>query len=335
MPDAAPVSEEQVSAEDAQGRVLSGVGVTKESLEAVIEAADRTPEPAAETPAATSATPEPPKAEPRGRRRIDALTFERKAAEERASAAEQRAKDLEAQLQALKTAPAMPPSAPSGVPASQQGTERTAPATGAPLARQKPSEEQVGTVYQSYADFVEDLADWKAEQRLAALDLDARIGQRLEADRATRTLQDRLVASQQTFKQQHPDFETVLNAPHMTEPWPAEKLAVIRDTDQPAAIQYALAKDPTLAAQLRSEPNLATFAVKLGQLLATAAVGTPAATAPSISVQVAPPPYQPVGAGSKTTPLSPTEMIKRAGYDYDSSGMREYFASQRGGRRMK
>ena len=84
----------------------------------------------------------------------------------------------EAERDALKARPAASPSPPVrderstgtvAAPAAESGTSRQA-ASSPPPTRQKPSEDEVGTKYATYADFVEDLADWVGEQREARRD---------------------------------------------------------------------------------------------------------------------------------------------------------------------
>ena len=67
----------------------------------------------------------------------------------------------------------------------------------------------MGTKYESYADFVEDLADWKAEQRLAALDFDAHVRKGIEADRASRSFADQVEQIFIAGREHYPDFDTV------------------------------------------------------------------------------------------------------------------------------
>src|SRR5262245_2577834 len=169
--DLTPVSAEQ------DGRVLTGVGVTKEALETVMERHAETPDPAPPEPKPDTGPAEPVPKQTRGARRFDQLTGEREAEKRRADAAEAELTKLKAEL--AQRAAVVPPATSSPVSA-----EPVAPAAPSPT-RAKPTEDEIGTKYQTYGDFVEDLADWKAEQRFAALDFDARIRTSIEADRAS------------------------------------------------------------------------------------------------------------------------------------------------------
>ncbi len=311
---------EVVSVEQ-DGRVLSGVGVDADALR---ETMDRhTPdEPAKTEPAVVGpADNGQPEAKPtRGSRRFSALEHERDEAKAHAAEIARERDELKARLAA---APA-PRSEPTPSPVA-------APVVPPAATRLKPSEDQVGTKYQSYADFVEDLSDWKAEQRIAALKLDsidARIQSSIEADRASQrhaTKVDEVISRGRTT---YPDFDAVLQAPHMTvHPWSKEKIDEIIALDHPEIIQYRLGKDPVLAESLRSEPSLAKFGMRIQQLMTAAAVVSPASTAPTSSV--APRPYQPVGSGSKTT-VTPSAELAKTGYDFDKSGYRERRAAERG-----
>ena len=101
-------------------------------------------EPATPETPAPDAAPKPE--EPR------ALSKRQQEANERTrQAVEQATADLRAENARLRAATAPPPTPPPAAP-----------------ARQKPTEDEIGTKYATYADFTEDLADWKYEQRQAA-----------------------------------------------------------------------------------------------------------------------------------------------------------------------
>jgi len=276
-----------------------------------------------EAPAAQPAveTPAQPEAKPtRGSRRFSALEHERDEAKAQAEAVTRERDELKARLAA-------------GAPRPEPAPVHAAPAARVepPAAtRPKPSEDQVGTTYQTYADFVEDLADWKVEQRDAKRqsDIDARILSAIEADRASQRHLTKVDEVISRGRKTYPDFDAVLQAPHMIAGnWPSEKISVIASLDSPESIQYQLGKDPVLAESLRTEPNLAKFGIRLAQLMTAAAVVSPASTAPTSSV--APRPYQPVGSGSKTT-VTPSAELAKTGFDFDKSGYRERRAAERG-----
>lgn len=332
-----------VSVEDSSGRILSGVGVSESSLKETMteRPADK---PSAETPAppavAPSPRPETPQAasleeenDPdsllqrnpdgtfkkptRGQKRFAQLTAAREEQERLRMQAESRASELERRLAAMESqrssAPAVaPPSQPVSVPAT----------------RQKPVEDEIGTKYQTYADFAEDLADWKVEQRLAALNFDALVRSGIEADRASRSRQEYVQSFLTRAKAAYPDFDAVLQNAHTVE---FPDLSVLVNAPNAEHLVYALAKDPVLAQQIATERD----PVRLGYLMASVQppqMTPPPASSPAPVASTAPAPYQPVGSGSKTTTPSLDELAN-SGDDYDRSGYRERRAQERKGAR--
>ena len=86
-------------------------------------------------------------------------------------------REAEAKLAEKGTASAPEPAQTVSPPAPGRGAS---PAT-LPGLRPKPSEDEVGGKYESYADFVEDLSDWRAEAR----DAQAKVAKETEAAQAT------------------------------------------------------------------------------------------------------------------------------------------------------
>ena len=303
----------QVSHE-VDGRILTGVGVSQDNLAETMDRHTPDIEAPAETPAPASQQPEPVK-QTRGQRRFDELTREREEARQEAADAKRERDELRARLSApAERAPEPePPSRP--VAASQPAATRT-----------KPTEDEIGVKYQSYGDFVEDLADWKTEQRLAALDLDTRFRQSIEADRASRSHADLVQTVWSRGREAYQDFDAVINAPHMTaNNWPPEKVTAIAKLQAPEQIQYVLGKDPQLAERLRVADPV-TFGMELAQLLAPQGAARPAST-PAV---VVPAPYSPVGSGSRTSVVASSEIPHKFGSDFDRSGYREKRARERG-----
>jgi hypothetical protein len=314
---------ETVSVEQ-DGRVLTGVGADPAELEEVMErhAPPADPKAAPVTPDKVATPVEPTIKKPRGQARFDQLTAERETAKREADAAKAEAAELRRQLDASRAPAPEAPKTPAAEPQQPQPT------------RAKPTEAEVGSKYAAYGDYVEDLADWKAEQRLAALDFDATIRRSIEADRASRTHEERLAQARTRALVIYPDFDTVMQAPHSSaQNWPLEKLAAIFALPEPEHVQYALGKDPVLAERLRTEPNLALFGMELAKLIPAGGVASPASTSQAGTV-VPPAPYQPVGGGSKTT-VPPSSELASKGFDFDKSGYREKRAAERGLRRMK
>lgn len=336
---------EQVSVEQ-DGRVLTGVGVTEESLR---ETMDRhTPEP---EPSETPSDPKPQIArndqgqfskQTRGQRRFDQLTGEREAERRAREAVEKERDELRQQLEAAKRS-----SNPSGnVPATPNGSQLE-PAAKEAVSTPKPAQSTDKFTFPSYDEYVaanpeadwdgwndakqDARTDWKLKtgQFVSAEEFDARLRQSIEADRASRTLQERFEQSIKRAKEAHPDFDAVVNRPEvMNAMWSKEKLHALQQLDDPAVVQYALAKDPATYERLRTIPDLVTFGIELAKLMTAVPVASPASTGPAGSV-IPPQPYQPVGSGSKTTVPPSAELAKR-GFDFDKSGYREKRAAERG-----
>ena len=334
------MSDEIVTVEQ-DGRILTGVGGDPAEMATVMDrhapedgperASDRNaPEPTGTTPENTGTEPENAgtstvtrnpdgtfKKPSRSQRRFDQITAEKEAAKREAA-------DYKARLDAYEQqrTQAQPPETP------RQAVEpHPRPAT-----RPKPTEDQVGTTYQTYGDYVEDLADWKADQRLASLDFDAQIRRSIEADRAARTRDERDLTSIGRGRQRYPDFDAVLQgASHFRDGnWPLYMGQAIADLDEPEHVYYQLAKDRPLAERLRNLDPV-HLGMELARLVAPAAVAPLASTARTS--QLPPPaPYQPVAGGGTTTARSSADLVAKASdpFDYDRSGYREQRARERG-----
>ncbi len=292
----------QQSIEMPNGIVLTGVGGDVDAIRDTLEERhEEQHSPATKaSPIAATTDPEPPK-KTRGQKRFDELTAAVGDEKRRADAAEAKLKELEAK-------------APAAVVAAPVVT---APAILVPAARTKPTEDMVGSKYQTYSDFVEDLADWKAEQREVKLraDLDAQSTQRIEADRASRTRMD--FVNTTVFpagRAAYPDFDAVLSS--NTTMTPGIVHEAILKLPNPEHALYVLAKDQ---AKLDSIIALATDPLKLGiaiaQLMPRESVASPASTAPVVRTTNAPAPIQPVGAGTRTTSPTIEELAQKGDYE--------------------
>ena len=318
----------EVVSHEQDGRILSGVGASAEELAetmdrhtpeesqiAPVSDATPAPEPAA-TATATEAAPEKPLT--RGQKRFAELTREREDARREAAALRTEIEQLKAS-KATAAAPVPPAASPSVAAPSPAKPAET---------RAKPVEDEIGTKYQSYADFVEDLADWKAEQRLAGLDFDAQIRNRIEADRASRSFQDTVAKKLAAGREAYPDFDAVRAASDVK--FPGDVLATILDMDEAAHVIYQLAKDRSLAERVASADPYQVGLI-LGSLRTAQTGALPASPARS-TVTPPPAPYQPVQGGSKTT-VPPSADLAKAGFDFDKSGYRERRAAERSSRR--
>lgn len=157
---------------------------------------------------------------------------------------------------------------------------------------QKPRLEQ----FQTYEDYVEAVADWKAAQRLESVVRQQQERQAREAALAQRRAYAEREAS---FRQQTPDYETVMTQAASLPLSPAMEAAILA-SDRGPQLAYFLAAHPEdavrLAEQTASLPGTAAPVVRqLLEALVTppAAPSGPAtgATRPTV-----PPPIKPVGA---------------------------------------
>ena len=308
---------EPVSVTDGD-RILTGVGVTTDQLEKTMERH------APDVPAASEPTNSQQPSESRqtrGQKRFDQLTKERETYREQAEAAARERDDLRTKLEAASRTTAPPAAMPVEQPPQPAASTQT---------RSKPKEDEVGSKYETYVDFIEDLADWKAEQRLSAQDFDAKIRSSIEADRASRSRDERSVQSVTRGRSRYADFDAVLKgATHFqATDWPNWQGEAINELPEPEHIYYQLAKDRVLAERLKGL-NPVQYGIELAKLIPASGVALPASTQSAGSV-TPPPPFQPVGAGSKTTAPPLADLPQKAGYDFDKSGYRERRAAERG-----
>jgi hypothetical protein len=180
---------------------------------------------------------------------------------------------------------------------------------------------EVGTKYSSYSDFVEDLADWTAEQRMARdraallADLDARTTSRIEGERASRTRQD--FVEHTVFangRAAYPDFDAVLKGSTKNVPFIVQE-AVLK-LPNPEHVIYALAADDTKVDRLLpllQDPLRLGIAV--AQLMPRDGVASPASTPAVVRTTQATPPLQPVGASSRTTTPTAEELAATGNYE--------------------
>lgn len=116
----------------------------------------------------------------------------------------------------------------------------------AETARPKPTEDEIGSKYATYGDYVEDLADWKVEQREAKRDAELRKAREQAQYSDLITTHDRRM---QTFAASTPDFATV-TAPLMTRALPNALIAAIVQDDNGPKYVYHLAQHPDVADEL-------------------------------------------------------------------------------------
>lgn len=306
----------QHSIEMPNGVVMSGAGgdpeIIREQLEDRHEERTGQPVPAAKEPLSSE---EAPKSRKRiAQERIDKAVAAEKEAQRRADAAEARLRELESRSAAKPEEPAK----------RAQAAEPTRP---------KPTEDEVGTKYQSYADFVEDLADWKVEQREAKQNLkhviDATVAERIEADRATRSFHDSAAAMVERGRKVFTDFDAVQKSgPGSHVNLGPERTQAILRLPYAEHVIYEACKSAALAQELLSISNPIEFGMRLASLKPTERAADAAPSRPVVPMTNAVPPMQPVGTSSRTSQPALSELASK-GHDFDSSGYRERRAAER------
>lgn len=161
-----------------------------------------------------------------------------------------RIRTLKRQLAALKAleAPAATPAPPTPTPRqeSKVAAEPSQARAAAPESRSKPTEDEIGTKYQTYAEFVEDLADWKVEQREIAQATSRQQQEATERERALITSYQQRTAE---FSKTKPDFATV-TAPILERHLPGVLLAALVTDDKGPENVYYLAQHPDILDEL-------------------------------------------------------------------------------------
>jgi hypothetical protein len=232
--------------------------------------------------------PEIDKPPSRTQKRITQLTSKADQAEAARAAAEAKAAELSNRLALLEAAEA-------GRQSAQPKAEEP------PAGRSKPAVGEIGTKYPDYESFVEDLADWKAEQKAAEIQatLEARFESRIEADRASRTQQTVADTVLSRGRAAYPDFDAVVQQCQV--PFPVEMLRAIVALPHAEHIEYAFGKDPELAARIAAIPDGLSLGLALAEIMPTGGRVTPASRPPAVRSSQAPPPFEPVGTGTSTT----------------------------------
>jgi hypothetical protein len=319
MADDQPVdAQAEVSVTDHQGRVLTGVGVSEQALTAVmtrpsVEANSGATTDEAVSPESVATETSTPsrdasgqftkaEKESRGQKRFDQLTREREDAKREAEAVRRELADLKAEFERRRVPESAPPSQPEP------------PAAAAPT-RAKPTIEQIGTLYDSYETYLEDLADWKFEQREVKLlaDLDTRVASRIEGDRASRSLADKLAADGDAGRKAYPDFDAVLGAWQPVN-FPQPILRAIHGLPDSQHIAYALAKDPALTERIASTTDPVLLGMEFARLLPAGRDASPASSRPVVKTSHAPAPVQPVGGSATTTSPPLADLAEKGDY---------------------
>ena len=300
-------SDTLVTHTDEKGRTLSGMGADVEQLAKTME---RHEPPEKKEPEATPPVTEPP-AEPaqpvsRGRQRFSDLTRERDEAKAAADAAkaerETLARERDELRQRLEAAARTPE--PPKEPEKKEPT----------YTRPKPTEDEIGTKYQTYADFAYDVATWVVEQREAAAPqgIEQQIREVLARERQRDQFQSAIQTSQDRGRKAYADFDSLLNSPVGSIPLAQDKdeavqrVAFIAAHPQSEHIQYAILKNPALAEQIR-DSDAFTFGVMIAGLVPK--------EPPKSTWTPPPPPHPTVGASTPTTSTPSSEAAKKGNFD--------------------
>lgn len=327
------VSADGVVSVEQDGRVLSGVGVTEESLHEVMDrhAPEEKPVQSEQqrTAPVAEASPQPAAEEKpsRGRQRFSDLTRDRDAANQKAEAAETARQAAERERDELKARLAQPQPQTQPISSNQSQTQPNAtnqpqvPPPQPTYTRPKPSVDEIGTKYETYEDFIFDGQQWVNEQ-FAATQLDQRIRQSLDADRASRTFTETVEKTRAKGREVYADFDQVLKTgPGVQVMMSMDRIRAIIEHPQSEHVQYAIMRDGALAQRLAQADPIA-FGMELAKLAPSQPAHQPAS-------QPRPPaPFVPVGASSKTTVTPSSELAK--GFDFDKSGYRARRAAERG-----
>lgn len=320
---------EQVSVTSGD-RVLTGVGVSEESLRETVER--HAPAEPSDIPESTPPAPSPARNEqgqfakpPKGRERFQALTAERDTERQKREAAERERDELKARLSA-------PPPVQAPVPAPAPTPEKPPPVF---------QFAQYDAWVQEHPDATWD--DWNRaavqaqvnhEWQQRQSDLSAQIRKELAAAHADQQFWTHVDQVTARAKATYPDFETVIAS------GPGARIVLGRDAEMGTArvkyiaqlpqaehVQYAIAKDASLAQRLAGMSDL-EFGVTVAGLAPSNHLT--AAPTPTPRTPTPPQPYQPVGSGTQTTVPQSSELVSKAGFDFDKSGYRERRAAERG-----
>lgn len=165
--------------------------------------------------------------------------------------------------------------------------------------RAKPTEDEIGTKYATYGDYVEDLTDWKAEQRDATRAAASQASQQQAQHQAIVQAHNQRLAA---FAKTTPDFETIVQPFIDGVKIPALLGAAVMLDDNGAQYVYHLAKHPALVDELYlltdgkdvNESNVAIVQRRLKEHAQAATTGSAATARPLF---IPPKPPNPVRTG--------------------------------------
>lgn len=236
-------------------------------------------------------------------RRIKQLNAKRRDLEKQLAGEQQQNALRTAQLEArLDTLTRVLSGAAPDVPASQPPQP-----TGPPQAEQ----------FASHEDYVLAAARYGAQQEFQARDQQTM--QQRQQEQQLRFQQD-LMSREQTFKEAHPDFDTVVRGGLAGKVSPILQQALMLVPDGPA-VAYALARQPDLVQRLNQMPPPLVL-VELGRLSPHPGSEPPAVgslsgngVVPATPSTPLPEPMAPVGGGGSTAQPTYTEGMSQAEYE--------------------
>lgn len=138
-------------------------------------------------------------------------------------------------------------------PRIEQPAQRTTQQqqTGPEPTRPKPSEDEIGDKYPTHAAFVEDLTDWKFEQRIAAAQQTYQQQQATEAQaqvqREFNAALDTYRGRAKSFMAKHADFDDLVKSNATINFPPAVFKSIIQDDNGPAFMYHLLTHPDQLA----------------------------------------------------------------------------------------
>lgn len=238
-----------------------------------------------------------PRNDPRAR--VEQATAREAAAKAELQREREEAAKLRAELDALRR-PATPPPAPEPTKA-----EASKYAT-----RPKPSVDEIGTKYQTYEDFNEDLADWKFEVRMAERDAQAHV---LAAQREAETRATAYRTRVQQFTATMPDFPQAIAAVNDIAPTPSIVQAILASEQGPALAYYLATHREAYVQLVQDTHHLSADAAPMvrrfleSQVSAAAAAPTPD-SARVARPSAAQPPINRVGGTASATPIDPDDL---------------------------
>ena len=284
----------------------------------------------AETPAPVAAAPVEPVLEPEGepelpiegltpqqqgahtrnrlQKRINELVATRYKTEGQLVSAHAEIDRLRSQLGVAATPPGEPSIA---HPAPTAPVTATPPTT---LARPKPKSDDTNVdgspKYATYEDFIEDLSDFKAEQRVATSlaaqqDAQARQREQEQVQAAVTEIQKHI----ETFRGTHPDYDDVVNNPEVK--INDAMMMVLRDpanTLSPA-MAYYLGQHPDECKRIAALPPFSA-AAEMGAIKAQLTPGNGKPAAPAAPIPKAPTPPTTVRSAAAITSQSLDDLAK-------------------------